>query len=58
MQGYWQRAEATAEPLLKNGWLERPVNVGPVDSMRKASSSLVDRKKDMILVSGFNVYPQ
>jgi long-chain acyl-CoA synthetase len=53
MQGYWQRPEATAE-VLKDGWLY----TGDVAVMDTAGTfKIVDRKKDMILVSGFNVYP-
>jgi long-chain acyl-CoA synthetase len=53
MQGYWQRPEATAE-VLKNGWL----HTGDVAVMdERGTFRIVDRKKDMILVSGFNVYP-
>jgi long-chain acyl-CoA synthetase len=53
MQGYWQRPEATAE-VLKDGWL----HTGDVAVMdEQGSFKIVDRKKDMILVSGFNVYP-
>ncbi len=53
MMGYWQQPEATEE-VLKNGWLLSGdiVTVDPKGFMR-----IVDRKKDMILVSGFNVYP-
>ena len=53
MQGYWQRPEATAE-VLKDGWLF----TGDVAVMEaNGTFKIVDRKKDMILVSGFNVYP-
>lgn len=53
MAGYWQRPDATEE-VLKNGWLLSGdiVNVDSQGFIR-----IVDRKKDMILVSGFNVYP-
>lgn len=53
MSGYWQRPDATDE-VLKNGWLHSGdiVNVDSAGFIR-----IVDRKKDMILVSGFNVYP-
>lgn len=53
MAGYWQRPDATLE-VLKNGWLHTGdiVTVGSEGFIR-----IVDRKKDMILVSGFNVYP-
>ena len=53
MQGYWQRPEATAE-VLKDGWMA----TGDIVVMDESYSlRIVDRKKDMILVSGFNVYP-
>jgi long-chain acyl-CoA synthetase len=53
MQGYWQRPEASAE-VLKGGWLY----TGDVAVMMEDGTfKIVDRKKDMILVSGFNVYP-
>jgi long-chain acyl-CoA synthetase len=53
MQGYWQRREASAE-VLKNGWLFTG-DVAVMDA--DGTFRIVDRKKDMILVSGFNVYP-
>ena len=53
MSGYWQRPDATEE-VLKNGWLHTG-DVVTVDS--EGFIRIVDRKKDMILVSGFNVYP-
>lgn len=53
MQGYWQRPEETAQ-VLKDGW----VATGDVVIMDKDHSlRIVDRKKDLIIVSGFNVYP-
>ena len=53
MQGYWQRPDETAK-VIKNGWLKTgDVGVMFPDGYFK----IVDRKKDMILVSGFNVYP-
>ena len=53
MQGYWQRPGATAE-VLKDGWMA----TGDIVVMDESYSlRIVDRKKDMILVSGFNVYP-
>ena len=53
MQGYWQRPEATAE-VIKDGWMA----TGDIVIMDESYSlRIVDRKKDMILVSGFNVYP-
>ncbi|QCR37839.1 long-chain-fatty-acid--CoA ligase FadD [Nissabacter sp. SGAir0207] len=53
MAGYWQRPEATAE-VLKEGWLSTG-DIVTVDE--QGFLRIVDRKKDMILVSGFNVYP-
>ncbi len=54
MKGYWQRPEATAEVLDEQGWLY----TGDIACMNEAGFfKIVDRKKDMILVSGFNVYP-
>jgi long-chain acyl-CoA synthetase len=53
MQGYWQRPDETAR-VLKQGWL----STGDVaTSDDDGYLYIVDRKKDMILVSGFNVYP-
>ncbi|MBM3381949.1 MAG: AMP-binding protein [Betaproteobacteria bacterium] len=53
MAGYWKRAEETAKTI-KDGWLcTGDVAVMDADGFFK----IVDRKKDMILVSGFNVYP-
>ncbi|PJG85194.1 long-chain-fatty-acid--CoA ligase FadD [Conservatibacter flavescens] len=53
MQGYWQRPEATAE-VLQDGWL---ATGDIVIQDEQYYLRIVDRKKDMILVSGFNVYP-
>lgn len=54
MKGYWQRPEATAEVLDADGWL----HTGDIALMTEDGYfKIVDRKKDMILVSGFNVYP-
>jgi long-chain acyl-CoA synthetase len=54
MKGYWQRPEATDEVLDSAGWL----HTGDIAVMtRDGFFKIVDRKKDMILVSGFNVYP-
>jgi len=53
MLGYWQRPEATDE-VLKDGWLSTG-DIVTVDD--EGFLRIVDRKKDMILVSGFNVYP-
>jgi long-chain acyl-CoA synthetase len=54
MKGYWQRAEDTAQVLGPDGFL-RTGDIGIMDD--KGFIRIVDRKKDMILVSGFNVYP-
>ncbi|BET96773.1 long-chain-fatty-acid--CoA ligase FadD [Xenorhabdus taiwanensis] len=53
MKGYWNRLDATDE-VLKDGWLATG-DIASVDE--KGFFRIVDRKKDMILVSGFNVYP-
>lgn len=53
MKGYWQRPEATEE-ILQDGWL-RTGDIAIIQS--DGYMRIVDRKKDMILVSGFNVYP-
>jgi long-chain acyl-CoA synthetase len=54
MKGYWQRPEETAKVLTADGWL----HTGDIAKMdEKGYFTIVDRKKDMILVSGFNVYP-
>ena len=54
MQGYWNRPEETAKVMLPEGWL-RTGDVGRMDT--RGFTWIEDRKKDMILVSGFNVYP-
>ncbi len=54
MEGYWQRPEETAKVMLPGGWL-RTGDVGRFDE--RGYVFIEDRKKDMILVSGFNVYP-
>ncbi|HET6720108.1 MAG TPA: AMP-binding protein, partial [Rhodocyclaceae bacterium] len=54
MAGYWQRPEETAQAIGADGFL-RTGDVGVMDA--KGFIRIVDRKKDMILVSGFNVYP-
>jgi long-chain acyl-CoA synthetase len=54
MEGYWQRPKETAEVMLPGGWL-RTGDVGRID--KNGYVWIEDRKKDMILVSGFNVYP-
>ncbi|GAB2791667.1 long-chain-fatty-acid--CoA ligase [Dyella kyungheensis] len=54
MKGYWQRADETAKVLGADGWL----HTGDIARMDDTGYVyIVDRKKDMILVSGFNVYP-
>ena len=54
MLGYWQRPEATADAIDDDGWL----HTGDVAVMdENGYFKIVDRLKDMILVSGFNVYP-
>ncbi|MDH5821428.1 long-chain fatty acid--CoA ligase [Luteimonas sp. RD2P54] len=54
MKGYWQRAEETARAIDADGWL----HTGDMAKMDEHGFFyIVDRKKDMILVSGFNVYP-
>jgi len=54
MKGYWQRKEATEEILDAEGWLK----TGDIAIIQEDGYlRIVDRKKDMILVSGFNVYP-
>ncbi len=53
MKGYWQRPEATAEVMI-DGWLR----TGDMAVIQEDGYiRLVDRKKDMVIVSGFNVYP-
>jgi long-chain acyl-CoA synthetase len=54
MRGYWNRPEETAKVMLPGGWL-RTGDVGRMDD--RGRTFIEDRKKDMILVSGFNVYP-
>ncbi|MCJ7555509.1 MAG: AMP-binding protein [Gammaproteobacteria bacterium] len=54
MEGYWQRADETAKVMLDGGWF-RSGDMGRMNE--KGESFIEDRKKDMILVSGFNVYP-
>jgi long-chain acyl-CoA synthetase len=54
MEGYWQRPAETAEVMLPEGWL-RTGDIGRMDE--DGYVFIEDRKKDMILVSGFNVYP-
>ena len=54
MAGYWNRPEETAQVIDRDGWLATG-DIGVVDE--RGFVRIVDRKKDMILVSGFNVYP-
>ncbi len=54
MRGYWNRPEETAKVIMPNGYL-RTGDIGRIDEMGLVY--IEDRKKDMILVSGFNVYP-
>ena len=54
MLGYWQRPEETAQVMTKDGAFKSG-DIGVMDA--KGFFKIVDRKKDMILVSGFNVYP-
>ncbi len=54
MRGYWNRPDETAKVMLPGGWL-RTGDIGRMDE--RGQTYLEDRKKDMILVSGFNVYP-
>ena len=54
MKGYWQQEEETKQVLSKDGWLR----TGDVAVFEEGGYlKIIDRKKDMILVSGFNVYP-
>jgi long-chain acyl-CoA synthetase len=54
MAGYWNRPDETAQVMYPDGFL-RTGDVGVMDE--RGYTKIVDRKKDMILVSGFNVYP-
>jgi long-chain acyl-CoA synthetase len=54
MAGYWHQPEETAKIIDRDGWLATG-DIGVVDE--RGFVRIVDRKKDMILVSGFNVYP-
>ena len=54
MRGYWKRPEATAEIISAEGWL-RTGDVGRMDE--QGFIYIEDRLKDLIIVSGFNVYP-
>jgi long-chain acyl-CoA synthetase len=54
MRGYWHRPEETAQVMLPDGWL-RTGDIGRIDE--RGYVFLEDRKKDMIIVSGFKVFP-
>jgi long-chain acyl-CoA synthetase len=54
MAGYWNRPDETAKVMFTGGWL-RTGDIGRMDE--RGFTYIEDRKKDMILVSGFNVYP-
>ncbi len=54
MAGYWQRDDETAKSITADGFFKTG-DVGIMDE--RGYTKIVDRKKDMILVSGFNVYP-
>ncbi len=54
MEGYWQRPEETARVMTGEGYF-RSGDIGFMDE--RGYVTIVDRKKDMVLVSGFNVYP-
>jgi long-chain acyl-CoA synthetase len=54
MAGYWQRPDETAKVMTEDGYFKSG-DVGVVDE--RGFFRIVDRKKDMVLVSGFNVYP-
>jgi long-chain acyl-CoA synthetase len=54
MKGYWQRPDETAKVFTPDGWF-RTGDMGFVDE--RGYFKITDRKKDMIIVSGFNVYP-
>lgn len=54
MAGYWQRPDETAKVMTADGWFKTG-DLGVMDE--RGYTRIVDRKKDMVLVSGFNVYP-
>jgi long-chain acyl-CoA synthetase len=54
MRGYWQRPDETAKTISADGWLHTG-DIATIDE--QGFVRIVDRKKDMILVSGFNVFP-
>ena len=55
MKGYWQRPDATAEAISPDGWF-RSGDLARVDD--DGYFFIVDRKKDMIIRGGFNIYPR
>ena len=55
MKGYWNRPEATAEAITKDGWFHTG-DMAKVDE--DGYFFIVDRKKDMIIRGGYNVYPR
>ncbi len=55
MKGYWHKPEATADSISADGWF-RTGDIGRVDD--DGYYSIVDRKKDLIIRSGYNVYPR
>ena len=54
MKGYWENEQATADAIDEDGWLKTG-DIAKIDD--EGYVTIVDRKKDMICVSGFNVYP-
>ncbi|MCK9515542.1 MAG: long-chain-fatty-acid--CoA ligase [Ottowia sp.] len=54
MAGYWQRPDETAQVMTRDGYFKTG-DIGIMDA--RGYTRIIDRKKDMILVSGFNVYP-
>ena len=54
MAGYWQRPDETAKVMTEDGYFKSG-DIGVVDE--RGYFKIIDRKKDMVLVSGFNVYP-
>ncbi|MBC7468358.1 MAG: long-chain-fatty-acid--CoA ligase [Ramlibacter sp.] len=54
MAGYWQRPDETAKVMTADGWFKSG-DIGTMDE--RGYFKIIDRKKDMVLVSGFNVYP-
>ena len=54
MAGYWQRPDETAKVMTPDGYFKSG-DIGIMDE--RGHTRIVDRKKDMIIVSGFNVYP-